>query len=163
MTSYAYGWQGSLYAVCIFSQSICGWFCWRHAKELKPDQLRRVPMYEVKSSQPMPVSRPTHSVPQQEVRCAVRFPLSLPVVLTTPRGDLSAITRNVSANGVLFEVNTQLAPGAEIHFCLRMPCAVLGTPRDVLVQCQGRVVRCSISQSHYLSAATIDDYKFTEQ
>jgi hypothetical protein len=93
----------------------------------------------------------------------VRFPLSLPVLLSTPHGELSAITRNVSASGVLFEVNTQLAPGAEICFSLRMPCAVLGTPRDVLVHCQGRVVRCSISQSQYLSAATIDDYKFAEQ
>jgi hypothetical protein len=51
----------------------------------------------------------------------------------------------------------------EIHFSLRMPGAVLGTPHDVLVHCQGRVVRCSINQSHYLAAATIDEYRFAEQ
>jgi hypothetical protein len=44
-----------------------------------------------------------------------------------------------------------------------MPGAVLGTPHDVLVQCRGRVVRCSKNQSNYLAAATIDDYQFAEQ
>jgi len=44
-----------------------------------------------------------------------------------------------------------------------MPGAVLGTLHDVLVHCLGRVVRCSLSQTHYLAAATIDDYQFAEQ
>jgi hypothetical protein len=51
----------------------------------------------------------------------------------------------------------------EIHFSLRMPGAVLGTPHDVLVHCLGRVVRCSMSQNQYLAAATIDEYQFGEQ
>jgi len=32
----------------------------------------------------------------------------------------------------------------------------------VLVHCTGRVVRCSLSQTQYLAAATIDDYRFAE-
>jgi hypothetical protein len=44
-----------------------------------------------------------------------------------------------------------------------MPGAVLGTPHDVLVHCLGRVVRCSMSQTQYQVAATIDEYKFAEQ
>lgn len=99
----------------------------------------------------------------QEVRCAVRFPLALPVVLSTARGDVTAITRNVSASGVLFEVDHALITPLEIRFSMRMPSDVLGTPRDVLVQCVGRVVRCSVSQGSYLAAATIDDYQFAEQ
>jgi len=51
----------------------------------------------------------------------------------------------------------------EIHFSLRMPGTVLGTPHDVLVHCLGRVVRCSMSQNQYLAAATIDEYQFGEQ
>jgi hypothetical protein len=100
---------------------------------------------------------------QQEVRCAVRFPLSLPVVLSSGNGEFAALTRNVSASGVLFELDRTLQPGLEIHFSLRMPGAVLGTLRDILVHCRGRVVRCSMSQSQYLAAATIDDYQFGEQ
>jgi hypothetical protein len=32
-----------------------------------------------------------------------------------------------------------------------------------LVQCVGRVVRCSMSQTKYKAAATIDEYQFAEQ
>jgi PilZ domain len=100
---------------------------------------------------------------RQEVRCAVRFPLILPVVVATESGDVSALTRNVSANGVLFELDRDLSVGLDIHFDLRMPRTVLGTPHDVLVHCTGRVVRCSLSQNQHLAAATIDEYQFAEQ
>jgi hypothetical protein len=101
--------------------------------------------------------------PRQEVRCAVRFPLTLPVVVETGRIEMAAITRNVSASGVLFELDSELVLGRDIRFSLRMPGQVLGTLHDVLVHCLGRVVRCSISNAHYLAAATIDEYKFAEQ
>lgn len=102
-------------------------------------------------------------VTRKEVRCAVRFPLMLPVVISTKLGEVAALTRNVSASGVLFEVDRHLPVAEEMHFSLRMPGEVLGTPRDVLVHCTGRVVRCSLSQTQYLAAATIDDYQFAEQ
>jgi hypothetical protein len=98
-----------------------------------------------------------------EVRCAVRFPLALPVILSTGKGEIAAVTRNVSASGVVFELNSPVKAGLEIRFSLRMPCEVLGTPHDVLVQCQGRVVRCTRNQSNYLAASTIDEYQFAEQ
>jgi hypothetical protein len=100
---------------------------------------------------------------RQEVRCAVRFPLTLPVVLSGGIGEFTALTRNVSASGVLFEMDRPLKVGMEIRFSLHMPGAVLGTPRDVLVNCLGRVVRCSLSQTQYQAAATIDEYQFAEQ
>jgi hypothetical protein len=99
----------------------------------------------------------------QEVRCAVRFPLTLPVVVSSGPSEYTALTRNVSASGVLFEMNGALTVGEGINFSLRMPGAVLGTPHDVLVHCQGRVVRCSLSQAQSQIAATIDEYQFVEQ
>jgi len=108
-----------------------------------------------------------HSTFLKEVRCAVRFPLSLPVELSEDKSHKSqeapAVTRNVSANGVLLELSGPLDVGDELDFHLRMPGSVLGTPQDVLVHCRGRVVRCSLSQSHYQAAATIDEYHFVEQ
>ena len=98
-----------------------------------------------------------------EVRCAVRFPLNLPVVLTSSEGEVAAQTRNVSASGVLFELPGPLRDRVQIQFSMRMPGAILGTPRDVLVHCVGRVVRCCISQTQHLAAATIDEYQFAEQ
>ena len=101
--------------------------------------------------------------PRREVRCAVRFPLSLPVVLTSTGKEMAGLTRNISASGVLFALGRKLRKGSEIRFSLRMPCALLGTPQDVLVHCAGRVVRCSLSHNQYLAAATIDEYHFVEQ
>jgi hypothetical protein len=120
-------------------------------------------MNAMKSELSLQTAIPEPAAAQQEVRCAVRFPLALPVVLSIGHKELSALTRNVSASGVLFELDSELRSGSGIQFSLRMPGAVLGTPHDVLVHCLGRVVRCSMSQSHYLAAATIDEYQFGEQ
>lgn len=100
---------------------------------------------------------------RQEVRCAVRFPLSLPVVLSTSDEEFAAVTVNVSASGVLFVTDRKVAQGKSIGFQMRMPGAILGTPRDVLVHCSGRVVRCYASQAAYHTAATIDEYRFADQ
>ena len=120
-------------------------------------------MSVLNSELPVPPAVHGQGGAQQEVRCAVRFPLSLPVVLSTGNGNVTARSRNVSASGVLFELDRELPAGQDIHFSLRMPGPVLGTLHDVLVHCLGRVVRCSLSQTQYLAAATIDEYKFAEQ
>lgn len=77
--------------------------------------------------------------------------------------DVAGLTRDISASGVLFELERALEPGIEVRFSLRMPRAVLGSPHDVLVHCVGRVVRCSMSQSKFLAASTIDEYEFAER
>jgi hypothetical protein len=112
----------------------------------------------------LPVSHPgIDGVARQEVRCAVRFPLSLPVVLSTDEEEFAAATINVSASGVLFVTDRKVPSGTLIGFSLRMPGEILGTPRDVLVHCRGRVVRCYPSQTGYHTAATIDEYRFADQ
>ena len=120
------------------------------------DCVKLEPFFVTADPAPEPASR-------HELRCAVRFPLSLPVLLSSFDGECAALTRNVSASGVLFALDRRFSPGAPIQFSLRMPGPVLGTPHDVLVHCTGRVVRCSLSQNQYLAAATIDDYRFAEQ
>jgi hypothetical protein len=106
-----------------------------------------------------------HALPstRQEVRCAVRFPLMLAATLSAGQSEVSALTRNVSASGVLFALDQELQVGLNIRFSLRMPGPVLGTNQDVLVHCTGRVVRCSLSHQQYLAASTIDEYRFAEQ
>jgi hypothetical protein len=120
----------------------------------------------MKNSKPSETARKSpdrKATPRQEVRCAVRFPLTLPATVGEEEQAVTAVTRNVSANGVLFEMDGPLDIGEDISFSLKMPGAVLGTNHDVLVHCRGRVVRCSISQSQYQAAATIDEYQFVEQ
>ena len=99
---------------------------------------------------------------RQEVRCAVRFPLALPVVLNNGQSEFSAQTRNVSASGVLFALDRELEVGSDIRFSMRMPGPVLGAAHDILVHCTGRVVRCSLSQHQYFAASTIDEYRFAD-
>jgi len=100
---------------------------------------------------------------KKEVRCAVRFPIALPAVLDVAGRQVAALTRNISASGVLFEADCQFLPGAEIRYSLRMPGPELGAPGDVIVHCTGRLVRCTMSGSHFFSAFTIDEYFFAQQ
>jgi len=120
-------------------------------------------MNATKTGLQIPQAKAEPAFSSQEVRCAVRFPLVLPVVLSSGNGEFTALTRNVSASGVLFEMEHPLKVGQVIRFSLRMPGPVLGTSRDVLVHCLGRVVRCSMSEAEYQTAATIDEYQFAEQ
>jgi hypothetical protein len=109
-----------------------------------------------------PLTRPARpdSLNTRQLRGAVRFPLSLDVVLESGDEQLAARTRNVSATGVLFELDRPLAAGCRVRFSLCMPGHGLGTPHDVVVLCMGRVVRCSMSQNQHYAAATIDEYEF---
>jgi PilZ domain len=100
-----------------------------------------------------------------ELRAAVRFPLRVPVTISTETGDLPAVTENISASGVLFELGTSLAVGSSLSFTIKMPAEAMGTPTDVVLHCTGRVVRCTpdvkkeVQTTHV--AAVIDKYHFS--
>jgi hypothetical protein len=120
-------------------------------------------MNSLNPESPLRSDTPVTTKVRQEVRCAVRFPLSLPVVLSAGTNEIAGLTRNISASGVLFALNQDLPVGLDVNFSMRMPRAILGAAQDVLVHCKGRVVRCSSSPNEHLAAATIDDYRFAEQ
>jgi hypothetical protein len=97
----------------------------------------------------------------QELRSSVRFPIKLPIAVAadhTP--EHTAETTDISAGGVLFRVDSEMAIGSAIHFKIAMPASVLGTPTDVLVNCVGRVVRCADENGRKAVAAVIDEYRF---
>ena len=95
-----------------------------------------------------------------DLRNAVRFPLHLPVTLKTPTDEHRAQTIDISAGGILFRTETDVEVGSAVEFTVAMPGDVLGSDRDVLVKCQGRVVRCSEEPSGRSVAVVIDEYKF---
>ena len=94
------------------------------------------------------------------LRNAVRFPLHLPVTLKTPSEDYRAETVDISAGGILFRTESNVEVGSAVEFTVAMPGDVLGTDRDVLVKCQGRVVRCNEESTGRTVAVVIDEYKF---
>ncbi|HET6842806.1 MAG TPA: PilZ domain-containing protein [Candidatus Angelobacter sp.] len=95
-------------------------------------------------------------------RASVRFPLKLPVtVRTADSREHFAETQDISSGGVLFYMNTALAPETAIHFRIVMPSGVLGTETDVLVNCIGRVIRCQETiRGKKAVAVVIDEYCF---
>jgi len=95
-----------------------------------------------------------------ELRNAVRFPLHLPVTLKTSTEEHRAQTIDISAGGILFRTETDVEVGSAVEFTVAMPGDVLGSDRDVLVRCQGRVVRCSEESTGRSVAVVIDEYKF---
>jgi c-di-GMP-binding flagellar brake protein YcgR len=96
-----------------------------------------------------------------DLRSATRFPIKLPVeVRAEEAAKLQAETKDISAGGVLFYMDTGMAVGSRIEFNISLPAAVLGTPNDVNVLCVGRVVRCSDEGTRRAVAAVIDEYRF---
>ncbi len=96
----------------------------------------------------------------EELRSSVRFPLKLQLSLKGTAGEHQAETRNISAGGVLFDLDTVLDVGSNIEFSIAMPGTVLGAPNDVLVNCVGRVMRCAPESGKCAVAAVIDEYRF---
>jgi len=97
-----------------------------------------------------------------EDRSAVRFPLQLPMKVTTAQGVLETVTNNISASGVLFEMDELLPVNAQLHFALTMPAVTLGSTGDVVIHCIGHVVRSYASLPRCHAAAVIDEYRFTD-
>jgi len=97
----------------------------------------------------------------QELRSSVRFPIKLPIAVSSEEAQQHAAeTTDISAGGVLFHMDTNMAIGSTITFKIAMPASVLGTPNDVLVNCTGRVVRCDEEEGKKAVAAVIDEYRF---
>ena len=96
----------------------------------------------------------------QDMQSAVRFPLKLPVSFQATNGQHEGETRNISANGVLFQIDSDMPLGSAVEFIIAMPAEVLGSPADVMVNCRGRVVRCFEEEDRRWVGVVIDEYGF---
>lgn len=104
------------------------------------------------------------AVSQEEKRATRRFALRLPVSVNVDgQGvrDASAETRDVSARGICFFVDSAIAEGSAIEFTLTLPPDVTLT-ESIRVRCKGRVVRSEngLSDGKLAVAAVIDEYEF---
>lgn len=93
-----------------------------------------------------------------EHRQARRFPLQLPVAVIGRTTLDRTRTDNISAGGVLFSVESDVEVGSEVALSIRMPAEILGAPRDVVVNCTGRVVRSSRELRRNRVAVVFDEY-----
>lgn len=95
-----------------------------------------------------------------DMQSAVRFPIKLPVSVKSKSGDNLAETQNISANGVLFQVDSEMPIGSLVDFTISLPADVVGAQADVQLDCRGRVVRNFEEDGRRGVGVVIDEYRF---
>lgn len=98
------------------------------------------------------------STQTDQLRAAVRFPLHLDVTLFTDKGEVQAITEDVSSNGILFVADYLPPVHSRVEFRLTMPAQIMGGSEDVTLHCIGRIVRHQRTGGKNMAAAVIDEY-----
>jgi len=98
--------------------------------------------------------------PYADVQSAARFPVKLPIAVKSNAGVRPAETQNISANGVLFEVDSDMPVGSPVDFTISLPADVVGAVEDVRVDCRGRVVRSFEDGGRRGVGVVIDEYRF---
>ena len=97
---------------------------------------------------------------EPEKRATRRFALRLPVAVTHDGSEeMSAQTRDVSARGICFYVDSAISPGSLIEFTLTLPPEITLT-ESIKVRCKGKVVRVDDGDGKVAVAAVIDEYEF---
>lgn len=104
---------------------------------------------------------------QQDKRSTRRFALRLPVTVSyTGDGsqEKSAQTRDVSARGICFFVDSSIEAGSPIEFTLTLPPEITLT-ESIRVRCKGKVVRVEngAPNGKVAVAAVIDEYEFLSE
>jgi PilZ domain len=95
-----------------------------------------------------------------DIQNAVRFPIKLPIAVKSKSGDSCTETENISANGVLFHMDSDMPIGSLVDFTISLPAEVVGADADVRVDCRGRVVRSSEDGGRRGVGVVIDEYRF---
>jgi PilZ domain-containing protein len=104
---------------------------------------------------------------EREKRSTRRFALRLPVSVTYAQNgaqEKNAQTRDVSARGICFYVDSAIAAGSSIEFTLILPPEITLT-ESIRVRCKGKVVRVenSGSEGKVAVAAVIEEYDFLSE
>ncbi|MGA9530216.1 MAG: PilZ domain-containing protein [Terriglobales bacterium] len=100
----------------------------------------------------------------KEKRSTRRFPLRLPVNVRYGEGaeEHEGQTRDVSARGICFFVESGIQAGSPIDFTLTLPPEIT-LSESIRVHCKGRVVRVegsSVPAGKMAVAAVIEEYEF---
>jgi hypothetical protein len=95
-----------------------------------------------------------------DVQSAARFPIKLPIAVKSDHGSQKAETQNISANGVLFQIESDMPVGSMVDFTISFPADVVGSDNDVRVDCRGRVVRSYENEGRRGVGVVIDEYHF---
>jgi hypothetical protein len=96
----------------------------------------------------------------EDMQSAPRFPLHLTASVKTHGSAYSAETENISANGVLFAMDNDVAVGSMVDFTILLPAEIVGVRQNVQIDCRGRVVRSFEDRGRRAVGVVIDEYHF---
>ena len=104
---------------------------------------------------------------ERDRRATRRFALRLPVSVSYTEDvvqEKTAQTRDVSARGICFFVDSAIAAGSAIEFTLTLPPEITLT-ESIKVRCKGKVVRVDKgdAEGRVAVAAVIDEYEFLSE
>jgi len=104
---------------------------------------------------------------KEEKRATRRFALRLPLSVNYSEensAQQAAQTRDVSARGICFYVDSSVDAGSTIEFTLTLPPEITLT-ESIQVRCKGKVVRVDGPgvDNRLAVAAVIDEYEFLSQ
>jgi len=102
----------------------------------------------------------TNTGQYEDLQSAPRFPLHLSASVKTDGAAYTAETENISANGVLFAMDRDVAVGSLVDFTIILPAEVVGVRQDVQIDCRGRVVRSFDDRGRRAVGVVIDEYHF---
>ena len=100
------------------------------------------------------------TAPYDDLQSAPRFPLHLAASVKTEGSACTALTENISANGVLFAMDRDVPVGSIVDFTILLPAEVVGARRNVQIDCRGRVVRSFDDRGRRGVGVVIDEYHF---
>ncbi|MGH9512016.1 MAG: PilZ domain-containing protein [Terriglobales bacterium] len=90
----------------------------------------------------------------------MRFPIKLPIAVKSQSGESQTESQNISANGVLFQMDSDMPVGSMVDFTISLPAQIVGAQADVQLDCRGRVVRSSDDGGRRDVGVVIDEYRF---
>jgi hypothetical protein len=96
----------------------------------------------------------------EDMQSAPRFPLHLAASVKAQGAAYTAETENISANGVLFAMDKDVPVGSMVDFTILLPADVVGSGRNVQIDCRGRVVRSFDDRGRRGVGVVIDEYHF---
>jgi hypothetical protein len=96
----------------------------------------------------------------EDLQSAPRFPLHLAASIKAQGSAYAAETENISANGVLFAMDNDVPVGSMVDFTIMLPAEVMGTRRNMQIDCRGRVVRSFEDRGRRGVGVVIDEYHF---
>lgn len=97
----------------------------------------------------------------EEMQSAPRFPIHLSASVKAQGSNAClAETENISANGVLFAMDSDVPVGSMVDFTILLPAEVVGARQNVQIDCRGRVVRSFEDRGRRGVGVVIDEYHF---